>query len=137
MPIPLCKMSDGGDRVLIRLLRLPYVRKAFVSANTLRPHPQGGVNTAALEMTLVIAPKEPAVHPVNLSEIVKDLSTLPCVTSVRMAPTAIRLNVEGKNEYVRARLTVGLTDEYCAKCNNITCDVTESNDFAKGRRKRK
>ncbi len=137
MPTTPCKMSDGGDRVLIRLLKLPYVRKAFVSANDIKPHPQGGIKTAALEMTLIVAPKEPTSSPVSLAELVEDLFTLPCVTSARMAPSVIRLNADGKNEYALARLVVGLTDEYCAKCNNISCDVTETNDFAKGRRKRK
>ena len=137
MPTTLCKMSDGGDRVLIRLLRLPYVRKAFVSANSITPHPQGGMKTAALEMTLVVAPQESTSPPVNLAEIVEGLFALPCVTSARMAPTVIRLNADGKNEYARARLVVGLTDEHCAKCNNISCDVTETKDFAKGRRNRK
>ena len=58
MPSTLCKMSDGGDRIFIRLLNLPYVHHAFVSANSVKPHPQGGVKTAALEMTLVIGTKE-------------------------------------------------------------------------------
>lgn len=137
MPTTLCKMSDGGDRVLIRMLTLPYVRKAFVSANSLAPHPQGGLKTAGFEMTLVVAPKGSADHPVSLAEIVSDISMQPCVTSIRMDPTPIRLNAEGKNEYVRAKLVVGLTEDFCAKCNNISCDVTETNDFGKARRKGK
>lgn len=137
MPSTLCKMSDGGDRIFIRLLNLPYVRHAFVSANSVKPHPQGGVKTAALEMTLVIGPKELTAPPASFSEIVEGLFALPCITSIRMAPTTIRLKADGKTEYVRPRLVVGLTDDHCAKCNNISCDVTENNNDAKGRRKRK
>lgn len=137
MPSTLCKMSDNGDRIFMRLLKLPYVRHAFVSANSVKPHPQGGVKTAALEMTLEIGPKGRTPSAASFSEIVTDLFALPCIASIRMASTEIRLNADGKTEYILPRLVVTLTDENCATCNNISRDVTESTDFAKSRRKRK